>query len=132
MRIIVRGWGRNAGEKQIMDAPLADAINEDEIKSYSMGETYLHVKSDGYRPGVHVSAGTQLNLGGRYLVRVELTREEIRQLFLQTHGGDIVRMFASFIEDEERAKRVQRWGAHKARLAAIEAETAEPPSVDNK
>ena len=50
---------------------------------------------------VCVSTSAELRLGGSYLLQVELRRKEIAQLFYETHGGDIVRMFRSFIEDEE-------------------------------
>jgi hypothetical protein len=111
MRILARGWGRDQGEKEIMDAQLVDLPNMPEAEedhTYIMGKTYLRVTktySGGPDPRVLVSAGSKLNLGGKYLVRLELSRREIAELFYLTHSGDIVRMVASFIQEEERQKR---------------------------
>jgi hypothetical protein len=146
MRIFVRGWRRDQGEKEIMDAPLVDAANMPEAEedhTYSMGKTYLRVTKTyfgGPDPKVLVSAGAKLNLGGRYLVRVELSRKEIAELFYLTYGGDIVRMFASFIEDEERQKRhefaermaqmIKDREARKLRLAQQEQGTSAGAGAD--
>ncbi len=73
-------------------------------------------------PKVRVSAGTTVNLGGSYLVHVELSSREIERLFYLTRGplsrtdiarqfyqtfrnqdlGDIARLFASFRAEEEK------------------------------
>jgi hypothetical protein len=138
MRVIASGWGRDHGVKEIIETPLADVPAKDEIDSYYMGETYLQTvgtTKDSRLPfgGVRVSAGAKLNLCGRYLVRVELSRSEIARLFELTHGdqhaelspmevarlfyqtygdqelGDIVRLFASFKnEGEQGASRASR------------------------
>jgi len=60
-----------------------------------------------------MSTSAELRLGGSYLLQVELRSKEITQLFYETHGGDIVRMFRSFIEDEER----QYYAHHLEQLA---------------
>jgi hypothetical protein len=107
MRIAVRGWGRNQGEKEIMNAELRNA--EAPPGSYSMGKTYLRVEYPNSRIAkARISTSTELRLGGRYLLHVELSRKEIAQLFYETHSGDIVRMFRSFIEDEEREEKQER------------------------
>jgi hypothetical protein len=100
MRIMVRGWGRDQGEKELMNASLADAETAD---TYTWGKTYLRIDHPDSRwTKVRVTTSTELRLGGSYLLNIELSREEIAQLFYKTHGGDIVRMFRSFIQDENR------------------------------
>jgi hypothetical protein len=108
MRITVRGWGRDVGETEVMSAPLLDA--ESPSGSYSRGTLYKTVEYPDHRrmTKVRVSTSTELRLGGTYLLHVELSRAEIAQLFFDTHSGDVVRMFRSFMEDEARAEHA-RW-----------------------
>ena len=70
----------------------------------------------------NVSAGTeQLRLGGRYLLKIELRREEIAKLFYATHDGDIVRTFRQLLEDDERQEEEEEQRQDAARrLADIE------------
>ena len=131
MRISVRGWGRDQGEKEIMNSPLEDA-EIDPSDRYTRGKTYLTIDyPKSRRSTVRVSTSTELRLGGRYLLRVELSRKEIAQLFYETHGGDIVRMFQSFIEDEERqydARRLERlaqYDEHRRQRLAQQEQSAE-------
>jgi hypothetical protein len=135
MRITVRGWGRDQGEKEIMDAPLEVAVPGPD-KTYSQGRTYLNIVHPEARwlTKVRVSTSTKLRLGGRYLLHVELSRKEIAQLFYETHGNDIVRMVRSFIEDEERqetARMLQRWAERderrRQRVAQEETEKQSEP-----
>jgi hypothetical protein len=109
MRIKVRGWGRDVGETQIMSAALEDA-EKGPTNRYSKGKTYLRVDHPEvpFLTKVRVSTSAELRLGGSYLLQVELSRREIAQLFYETHGGDIVKMFKSFVEDEDR-----KWDAHE-------------------
>jgi hypothetical protein len=136
MRVFVRGWGRDHGEKDLMDAQI-DEMSATGGK-YSWGHTYLEIipRYFGSRHlKARVSAGTKLNLGGSYLLHVELSDTEIERLFYQTRGqlshddiarlfyqtfrhrglDYIVRLFASFREREE----AERTGA-----ASPEPETA--------
>lgn len=113
MRIAVRGWGRDQGEKEIMNSALAEAETET-FDRYTRGKTYLAVQyPKSRRSTVRISTSTELRLGGRYLMHVELNRDEIAQLFFETHGGDIVRMFRTFMADEERQRgaRQLEWSA---------------------
>ncbi len=101
MRITVRGWGRDQGETEIMNAPLENAGTSPD--RYTWGMTYVDHVHPGSRWGkVRVSTSAELRLGGSYLLRVELSRKEIARLFYETHDNDIVRMFRSFVEDEQR------------------------------
>ena len=103
MRITVRGWGRDLGETEVMSASLAAAETLTEGGHYSLGKLYKAIlnPTDRRRTKVRVSTGTELRLGGTYLLHVELSRREIAQLFYETHTGSMVRMFRSFIEEEE-------------------------------
>jgi hypothetical protein len=113
MRIMVSGWGRNVGKTEIMNAAIGESYPEPQPGDrYARGNTYLKVLYPENRrlTKVRVSTSTEVRLGGTYLLEVELSRNEIAQLFYETHGGDIVRMFRSFIEDEERQHDLQRLG----------------------
>ena len=67
-----------------------------------------------------LSAGTEpLRLGGRYLLKVELSRDEIAKLFFATHHGDIVRTFKSLLEDEERQAEEEDQRQEAERRAAM-------------
>jgi hypothetical protein len=128
MRIMVRGWGRNQGEKELMNADLRDA--EEPAGHYIRGKTYFKVVNPDYRnmTKVRISTDTELRLGGNYLLQVELSRKDIARLFYETHDGDIVKMFRSFVEDEELRERVRWLERHRQRLADMQqlAETEEP------
>jgi hypothetical protein len=85
MRITVRGWGRDQGEKEIMNAALGDA-ETGPTDSFSRDITYLWVDyPESYRTKARVSRSAELRLGGTYLLQVELSKEEIAQLFYKTH-----------------------------------------------
>jgi hypothetical protein len=112
MRILVSGWSRNQGNKDIMDTSLEDVpVADEKIDHYSWDQTYLQIRepiAPWYPSGpmVRVSVGTKLNLGGSYLLRVELSRKEIARLFYLTHPGvreldDILRLFAKFKDQED-------------------------------
>jgi hypothetical protein len=117
MRIKVRGWGRDQGEKVLMDAALSDA-GAPENNTYSVGSTYLQIdyKDSPRWRQARVTTSANLRLGGRYLLQVELSRYEIAQLFFATHSGEMVRMIQSFILEEEREDNER----HLARLAAMD------------
>jgi hypothetical protein len=67
-----------------------------------------------------LSAGTEpLRLGGRYLLRFELSREEISKLFYATHKGDLVQTFKSLLEDEERQAEEEEQRQEAERRAAM-------------
>jgi hypothetical protein len=131
MRITVRGWGRDLGETEIMNTALADA--EAPGDRLSQGKLYKRVTDlENKRwTTVHISTSADLRLGGTYLLRVELTRKEIAELFFDTHKAAMVRMIQSFIEDEENEDRAhilaeiaQRAERRRQRLA--QQEQAEP------
>jgi hypothetical protein len=131
MRITVRGWGRDQGEREIMSAGLADA--ESPAGSYSRGKVYKAVlnQEDRRKTKVRVSTSTELRLGGTYLLHVELSRREIAQLFYETHSGSMVRMVRSFIEEEaseDRALLLQQMARldERRRQRLAQEEQAEP------
>jgi hypothetical protein len=104
MHISVRGWGRDLGETEIMSGGLQDAKTLGEGERYSLGKVYKTIVSpdDRRRTKIRISTGTEVRLGGTYLMHVELTREEIAQLFFETHTGSIARMLRAFIDEESR------------------------------
>jgi hypothetical protein len=117
MRITVRGWGRDLGETEIMNAALEEAeasLGPD--NRFHRGKTYLRVDSD-YINEVRVSTCAELRLGGSYLLHVELNKEEIAQLFYATHEGDIVRMFRSFVQNERARELAEYVERRRQRLA---------------
>jgi hypothetical protein len=109
MRISVRGWGRDLGETEIMSGGLHDAETLSEGGRYSRGKVYKKILSpeDRRRTKIRISTGTEVRLGGTYLMHVELTREEIAQLFFETHTGSLVRMLRAFIDEEDREDAAQ-------------------------
>ncbi len=113
MRIAVRGWSRDQGEREIVNVSLGSAKTELSDNAYSRTETYLFADPPNRRPvKVRIATHTELRLGGDYLLQVELYRHEIAQLFYATHSAEIVRMFKCFVEEEERQdahERLKRW-----------------------
>jgi hypothetical protein len=114
MRITVRGWGRDQGKKVIMNAALGSAERQTSGGSFSRNTTYLFIDYPGSRrlTKARVATHTEVRLGGDYLLQVELSRDEIAQLFYETHDADIVRMFQSFVAGEqslEAQERIRRY-----------------------
>jgi hypothetical protein len=129
MRITVRGWGRDVGETEIMNASLAEAVGHPE-GNYSRGQVYKTVLNpeNRRRTSLRISTGTEVRLGGTYLMHVDLSRREIAQLFFETHNGSMVRMFKAFMEEEDaedRAEMLQRFAQmdERRRQRRIDAET---------
>ncbi|MDH2404089.1 hypothetical protein QCM77_29660 [Bradyrhizobium sp. SSUT18] len=77
--------------------------------NFSLRKLYKKVLNpeDRRRTSVRISTGTEVRLGGTYLMHVELSRREIAQLFFETHNGSMVRMFKAFIEEEETEERAE-------------------------
>jgi hypothetical protein len=129
MRISVRGWGRDAGETEVMNGSLLEA--ESEPERYSTGKIYKKAEYLDSRiyGRVRISTSTEVRLGGKYLLHVELSKKEIAELFFETHSGSMVQMVRDFIEQEHRedaaraleriARREER---NRAQLAAQESD----------
>jgi len=81
MRIIARGWSRDQGEKEIVNVSLGEAVDPPDTGDYySLGQAYLQIENPYSRKlaKAKVAAGTEeLRMGGRYLFRVELSREKL-------------------------------------------------------
>lgn len=123
MRVTVRGFGRDHGETEIVNVALSDAEEDSGPGSYYyLGQGYWQVEN-AYLPKLakaKLSAGTEpLRLGGRYLLRFELSREEISKLFYATHKGDLVQTFKSLLEDEERQAEEEEQRQEAERRAAM-------------
>jgi hypothetical protein len=121
MRVTVRGWGRDHGETEIVNVTLGDAA-ESGPDSYYLRQGYVRVDNAylSKMAKANLSAGTEpLRLGGRYLLRVELSRDEISKLFFATHRGDLVEMFKSLLNDEERKEEEERRQEAERRAAML-------------
>jgi hypothetical protein len=110
MRISVRGWGRDAGETEVMDGALADAEAVPPNRRLTRGTLYKEVEypETKWRTKVRIVTSADLRLGGNYMLRVELSRKEIAELFFDTHKGAMIRMIQSFVEEEEREDRARQ------------------------
>jgi hypothetical protein len=125
MRVVVRGWGRNRGEKEIMtDDRLHDMPVAPPGIRFTWGETYLQVHKTKYSATVRVWASADLNLNGSYLTKLELDRHDITRLFYLIHGrkdlDEIGRLLALYKDEEDQraaAITVSREDAHKAIVA---------------
>jgi hypothetical protein len=119
---------------------LSDGIEgaEEPGGSYERGKIYkkLLEPENRRRTKVRISKGVDVRLGGRYLMDVELTRQEISRLFFETHNGAMIRMIKSFIDEENAEDRAEELTAlreqierHKRiakEIAAAEAEAGDP------
>lgn len=136
MRITVRGWGRDLGETVILSEGLNEA--EEPGETYQRNKLYKQVlePENKRRTKVRISSGIDVRLGGRYLMHLELSRQEISRLFFETHNGAMVRMIKSFIEEESREDSVDELAALRERIergkkiaeetAAAETEAGDP------
>jgi hypothetical protein len=125
MHISVRGWGRDLGETTLVREPLHSA--EEPGDRLSRDKLYKKVfdAEDRRRTKVRISTSAEMRLGGTYLLRLELSRKEIAQLFFETHTGSMVRMIKSFIEDENKEDHAQEIERHRRVLEKLKEETAE-------
>jgi hypothetical protein len=131
MRVVVEGWDRNHGEKEIMnlDNRLDDMPVAPENIRRTWGETYLQVHTTRfsgrvYSSTVHVWASANLNLNGSYQTHLELDHSDIGRLFYLTHGhkelDEIGRLLAIYKDEEEQraaAITVSKEDARKAIVA---------------
>ena len=100
MRVSLRGWSRDHGEKELINTRVDEMSEIDEGDRYSMGRTYLKIINQPLRRKVRVVAGTKLN-DSKYLVQVELSNDEIASLYRQTRGRyDIARLFYRTFRDQ--------------------------------
>lgn len=125
MHISVRGWGRDLGETTLVREPLQGA--EEPGERLSRDKLYKKVfdADDRRRTKVRISTSAEMRLGGTYLLRLELSRKEIAQLFFETHAGSMVRMIKSFIEDENKEDQAQQIERHQRVLEKLNEETAD-------
>lgn len=123
MRVIARGWGRDHGEKEIIEGDLDEAKIQTGEFWHSMTEAYLQVRQRGIGkyvlpPKVVISKGAALTLNGKYLVQVELGRSEIARLFYLTHSDrelhELVGLFGQFKQAQEKEEEAQREAAKAA------------------
>lgn len=107
MRITVRGWGRDLGETEVMQAAVSDAEKPGDRLSQRTLYKKIDYPENKRFTRVRLYGSADLRLGGTYLLKVELSRKDIAQLFFDTHKGAMIRMIQSFIEEEEAEERAQ-------------------------
>lgn len=107
MRITVRGWGRDLGETEVMSGALDEAIEP--AGNYQRSQLYKKVLNpeNKRQTSLRISTGTEVRLGGTYLMHVEFSRKEIAQMFFETHNGAMVRMIKAFIDEEDAEERAE-------------------------
>jgi hypothetical protein len=103
MEIVARGWKRDHGAKEIAYGDLGNAILDEDVTSYQLGETYIRKlrprvrlntteaqpsERDSQQPRVRISMSADLILNGRYQIQCYLTKSDIADLFQLTHGED--------------------------------------------
>ena len=109
MRITARGWKRDSGPTLIMDHKLAGAARRENPNSYKQNDLYL----DRTTGGVELKIGpAQLTLGGRYQIQVELSNEDIVELFLSL-SADVSKYFDEVFSSRQANDKL----AAEARLA---------------
>jgi hypothetical protein len=132
MHISVRGWGRNVGDTEIMNADLREAETLGEGGRCTFRKTYKRVLYPDNRrmTKIQITTSADLRLGGSYMLQVDLSRKEIAELFFETHSGSMVRMLRAFIDEEHR----EDYARSLARIAEFEERRrmrlAEPESDD--
>jgi hypothetical protein len=136
MRITVRGWGRDLGETVVLSDDIGSAGEPGD--TYQRDTIYKKVlePENRRRTKVRISKGVDVRLGGRYLMHVELSRQEISRLFFETHNGAMIRMIKAFVDEENHQDRTEELTALRERIerrkriaeeiAAAEAEAGEP------
>lgn len=98
MELVVRGWGRDHGDRVIARRDLTQARSSS-FGGYSRPDAYItttegkETASFGVRPvaiengNVEVSFYAKIVLNGEYLARLTMTRKEVMKLFLSLYGG---------------------------------------------
>ena len=114
MQVSIRGWSRDHGPKQLLSAELwLDDVGQGE-HDYEWKETYIDViRNERQRPRgkktiyhtVRVTGSEELNLNGKYMVQLELDRDEIERLFYLTHGAEEGRRALAELEEAVRTLR---------------------------
>jgi hypothetical protein len=103
MEIVVRGWRRDHGAKEIAYGDLRTAVYDEDVRSHDPEKTYIKKlnprrqdaesgvgpsERDSNQPRVRVSMSGEINLNGTYQVLLYLTKREIAELFQLSHDGD--------------------------------------------
>ncbi len=113
MRVTVRGWARDFGEKEILSCELAYADIDEDVKRLERRTTYFQVERH-LRPvyrgrrkvdyNIRVFGHAELTLSGSYLVQLELSRREIARLFYETNGDEglpeLLQLFSEFKQQD--------------------------------
>jgi hypothetical protein len=104
MRIYLRGWSRDMGQKELINASAEELkISDDEEKWVYRGKPptifrdTLSSKWPTYYTRLHVAWHQKMQFMGDYRMTIELTREDVLQLFKAMFGTELR---AYLIEDK--------------------------------
>jgi len=90
VKVEVRGYSRDCGTIVLMDADLEDLQLPRRLEWFR--NEAVSVRRSRRRVRAN-KAPVRLTLNGRYHVSVELSKEEVRNLFLQMYGDDLAEAF---------------------------------------
>jgi hypothetical protein len=86
MRVTARGWNRDMGQNEIASMDLSQcSIRRDGTYSIHLHQTALNSPYSD----VTVRWGKKLHLTGNYLMKLELTRDDVVQLFKASFGTEL-------------------------------------------
>jgi hypothetical protein len=114
MQVMIRGWSRDHGRKELLGGDLADDAMGKPEGRYLWGKTYIQVvhrlrpPSRGGKPvpqKVIVTGSAELNLNGSYMVQLELYKSDIAHLFHLTHGAEEGQRALQAVEEAARSLR---------------------------
>jgi len=115
MQVTTRGWSRDHGAKDLLNADLANDDVRQGGGEFSWKETYVDVirierppfRGVPRRPRhkVRVTGSAELNLNGSYMVQLELEGSEIDRLFYLAHGAEEGRRALASLEEAVRSLR---------------------------
>jgi hypothetical protein len=88
VRLIGRGWGRNMGTKTIADI---DINNTDRSHSWDNAISWNRKKYKITEDGIEFSWGDALQIAGRYMLWLEISKTETLRLFKRLFGKKFTR-----------------------------------------
>lgn len=91
MKVRLRGYARNCGWWAPIDSDVAEVDLPRRGRWRACKELSLMRTETGV---VAQKSPVHLSMNGRYFVNVELSKEEIRTLFLQTHAEELAGAFS--------------------------------------
>jgi hypothetical protein len=136
MKFTARGWNRDMGQNEIASIDLSQSsIRRDGTYNISLNQTALN--SAYY--DVTIRWGKKLHFTGNYLMKLELTRDDVVQLFKASFGTeldvDLIEQHGFTVSDElsravlGKVKLADLTLGDLAKIATASAETEPAPSA---